>query len=134
ATIKVADRVHPSSSVLPKLWTRNDEWYNFQTNPRNDVHVLATLDEGSYSGGTMGFDPPIAWCHEYDGGRAWYTAGGHTDASYSEPLFRSHVLNGIQWAAAAISGDGEASVPANYQKVILDSNVSEPMSLTIAPD
>src|SRR5215472_4174356 len=29
ATIKVADRVDPSTSLLPKRWVRTDEWYNF---------------------------------------------------------------------------------------------------------
>ncbi len=78
---------------------RTDEWYNFHTNPRANVRVLATLDETSYSGGTMG-DHPIIWYHDYDGGRAWYTAGGHTSESYSEPLFLQHLVGGIQYAAA----------------------------------
>jgi type 1 glutamine amidotransferase len=79
---------------------RTDEWYNFRTNPgeNGDIHVLASLDEGSYSGGTMG-DHPIAWYHAYDGGRAWYTAGGHTRESYAEPLFLEHLMGGIEYAA-----------------------------------
>ena len=44
----------------------------------------------------MGADHPIAWQHEFDGGRAWYTAGGHTEESYSEPLFLGHLLGGIK--------------------------------------
>jgi hypothetical protein len=47
----------------------------------------------------MGADHPIAWSHDFQGGRAWYTAGGHTDESYSEPLFRRHLLEGIRYAA-----------------------------------
>src|SRR3954452_1693404 len=43
-------------------------------------------------------DHPIAWYHDYDGGRAWSTAGGHTSASYYEPLFRLHLLGGIRYA------------------------------------
>jgi hypothetical protein len=82
---------------------RTDEWYNFQTNPRPSVHVLATIDESSYTGGTMGADHPIAWWHDYDGGRAWYTAGGHTDESWSEPLFLAHVLSGIEYAIGSQS-------------------------------
>jgi cytochrome c len=75
-----------------------DEWYNFRANPRPLVRVLATLDETTYSPGegAMGADHPIAWSHEFQGGRAWYTAGGHTDESYSEPLFRKHLLEGIR--------------------------------------
>jgi len=134
ATIKVADQIHPSTASLPKRWVRTDEWYNFQTNPRGTVHVLATLDETTYSGGTMGFDHPIAWCHEYDGGRAWYTAGGHTPASYSEPLFQAHLLGGIEFAAGIKPADCGVTLDSNYQKVILDAAPADPMELAVAPD
>jgi cytochrome c len=100
ATVRVVAR-HPSTARLPRNWPRTDEWYNFARNPRPSVHVLATLDETSYSPGpdAMGADHPIAWWHAYRGGRAWYTAGGHTSASYTDPLFRRHLLGGIRYAA-----------------------------------
>lgn len=100
ATVRVVAR-HPSTAGLPRNWARTDEWYNFARNPRPFVHVLATLDEMSYSPGpdAMGADHPIAWKHAYRGGRAWYTAGGHTAASYADPLFRRHLLGGIRYAA-----------------------------------
>lgn len=102
ARIRVEDRDHPSTRHLPNPWNRFDEWYDFQRNPRSQgVTVLLTLDESSYPGGQMGNDHPIAWYHEYDGGRAWYTAGGHTDASFSEPAFLDHLLGGIRYAAGA---------------------------------
>jgi type 1 glutamine amidotransferase len=100
ATIQVEDFAHPSTAGLPERWERTDEWYDFRANPRGTVQVLARLDEGSYAGGSMGADHPIAWCHAYDGGRAWYTAGGHTPESYREPLFLQHLLGGIEYAAA----------------------------------
>lgn len=136
ATVEVADQAHPSSASLPKKWVRTDEWYNFQSNPRGLVHVLATLDEKTYSPGTgaMGHDHPIAWCHTFDGGRAWYTGGGHTEASYSEPLFRQHVLGGILWAAGAIPGDAGATIDSNFQKVVLDAMPINPMELAVAKD
>jgi cytochrome c len=100
AVITVTDRSDPSTLRLPRRWQRTDEWYAFATNPRGGVHVLATLDESTYSpgGATMGSDHPIAWSHVYAGGRAWYTAGGHTIEAYAEPLFLGHVLGGILWA------------------------------------
>ena len=100
-TIKVENARHPSTVGLPRRWSRIDEWYNFARNPRGAVRVLATLDERSYSPGAdaMGSDHPIAWSHAYQGGRAWYTGGGHTDESYAEPLFRRHLLGGIRYAA-----------------------------------
>jgi type 1 glutamine amidotransferase len=104
ATIDVTDRSHPSTRHLPARWTRTDEWYSFRSNPRGSVHVLATLDESTYTGGTMGTDHPIAWCHSFKGGRAWYTALGHTIESYSEPAFRRHLLGGILWAAGLAKG------------------------------
>jgi len=98
ATIHVTDRTQPSTMMLPAIWIRTDEWYNFATNPRGKVNVLMTIDEKSYKGGTMGADHPIAWYHEYDGGRAWYTALGHTSSSYYEPLFLAHLWGGIVYA------------------------------------
>jgi type 1 glutamine amidotransferase len=100
ARIRVENRDHPSTRALPDPWVRTDEWYDFQRNPRrHGVTVLLTLDESSYPGGQMGSDHPIAWYHEFDGGRAWYTAGGHTDESFSEPEFLQHLLGGIRYAA-----------------------------------
>jgi type 1 glutamine amidotransferase len=99
ATVRVVNATHPSTKPLPATWTRQDEWYNFRAAPPVAVHVLLTIDETSYSGGSMGAHHPLAWYHQYDGGRAWYTAMGHTTESYSEPLFLQHVLGGIRWAA-----------------------------------
>jgi cytochrome c len=104
ATIHIEDPAHPSTKDLPTVWQRTDEWYNFRSNPRGKVHVLATLDEATYSGGKMGADHPIAWCQAIDGGRSWYTAMGHTVESYAEPLFRLHLLGGIESAAGVAGG------------------------------
>ena len=104
ATVDIEDRDHPSTKGLPRNWQRLDEWYNFAANPRGSVHVLATLDEATYSGGMMGQDHPIVWCHNVDRGRSWYTAMGHTKQSYGEPLFRQHLLGGIESAAGNAGG------------------------------
>jgi type 1 glutamine amidotransferase len=104
AAIHIPNPDHLSTKGLPALWERTDEWYNFRSNPRGTVQVLATLDEATYSGGAMGADHPIAWCQEIDGGRSWYTAMGHTKEAYAEPLFRLHLLGGIE-SAAGIAGD-----------------------------
>lgn len=98
ATIRVLDREHIATNMLPADWPRRDEWYNFRSKPGH-VHVLANLDETTYSGGTMNNDHPIAWCHEFDGGRAFYTAGGHTEESFGEDLFLRHLAGGIYWAS-----------------------------------
>ncbi len=99
ATLHVEDTRHPSTSMLPQKWERSDEWYNFRTNPRSSTHVLITIDESSYEGGAMGKDHPVSWYHEFDGGRAWFTALGHTSESFREPLFLQHLWGGISYAA-----------------------------------
>lgn len=105
ATVRVEDHTHPSTAHLDDAWERTDEWYNYRTNPRTQARVLATLDETSYQGGTMKGDHPIAWCQTYQGGRAFYTGGGHTKESYAEPAFRTHLLGGLRYAAGQVKAD-----------------------------
>jgi type 1 glutamine amidotransferase len=101
ATVRVEDAAHPSTRALPDPWRWTDEWYDFRADPRQGVHVLLTVDESSYHGGGMGADHPIAWYHDYDGGRAWYTALGHVREAYADPAFRAHLLGGLAYAANA---------------------------------
>lgn len=97
ATLHIVNRKTIATRHLPETWSRKDEWYNFKDiNP--DIKVLITLDESTYKGGTNGANHPIAWYHNYDGGRSFYTGLGHVDASYSDPLFLKHLLGGIQYA------------------------------------
>lgn len=96
AKIDVIDKSHPSTAHLQDVWMHFDEWYNFKDlNP--NVHVLLKLDESSYKGGINGDNHPIAWYHEYDGGRVFYTGLGHTEAAYDDPQFRQHLLGAIEW-------------------------------------
>ena len=97
AKIIVKDKNNPSTKHLPAVWERKDEWYNFK-NMNPDVHVLLAIDESSYTGGKNGDNHPMALYHEYDGGRAFYTELGHTDESFSDPLYLQHLLGGIKYA------------------------------------
>lgn len=99
ATIRVADPDHPATSHLSDPWRRTDEWYDFERAPAG-VRVLLRVDEGSYTGGGMGAEHPIAWCHEFGGGRVFYTALGHTVSAYAEPELRQHLWGGITWVLA----------------------------------
>ncbi len=138
ATLNCVNQTHASTSFLDKTWLKKDEWYNFKSmNP--DVNVLLEIDETSYEGGTHEGKHPMAWYHDYDGGRAFYTGLGHTKETYQEPQFLQHLLGGIQYAI----GNG----PLNYQlahtpqvpeenrfvKEVLDFNLDEPMELDEVP-
>lgn len=97
AKLLVVNKNHPSTKHLPDTWERFDEWYNFK-NLNPDVTVLIKIDETSYTGGKNGDNHPMAWYHEYEGGKVFYTELGHTKESYSDPVYLQHLLGGIQYA------------------------------------
>lgn len=105
ATVRVENRAHPATAHLGSSWVRTDEWYNYRSNPRSSVRVLATLDESTYSGGSMGGDHPHTWCKTIGSGRSFYTGSGHTQSSYSEAGFRSMVLGGLRYASGRAKAD-----------------------------
>lgn len=90
---------HPSTGHLPAVWSHRDEWYNFRSPLPATARILLTVDESSYTGGTMGSVHPVSWTQSIGQGRSWYTALGHTPASYRDPQFRGHLLGGLEWAA-----------------------------------
>ena len=138
-TVRIEDTAHPSNAGIPVNWARTDELYNYRTNPRAQVRVLANLDESTYTGGSMGADHPITWCRAYDGGRSWYTGLGHTQASFSETHFRTHLLGGIRYAAQGTGNCTPGGTPpvGTFSQVTLAKGVAEtgePMGLTVLPN
>jgi cytochrome c len=141
-TFVVVDKKNPATSFLPERWEREDEFYSFK-NISPTLHVLMTIDEKTYQGGTNGDNHPMAWYQEFDGGRSFYTAGGHTDATFSEPLFLRHLGAGLHYVMG-----GDSPKPLDYtkaktkrlpeenrfSKVILGEKLDEPMELTVLPD
>jgi len=141
ATLHIVDKDNISTKGLPDPWIRKDEWYNFK-NLNPDVHVLISIDEKSYKGGTNGANHPMAWYHDFDGGRAWYTELGHTPESYTDPNFLKHILGGIEYAM----GDNKEldyakvktpPIPAadRFTKVqLVQGTFFEPTEMTILPN
>ncbi|CAN5327712.1 ThuA domain-containing protein [soil metagenome] len=141
-TFIVEDLTHPATSFLPEQWEREDEFYAFR-NINPDIQVLLKIDEKTYKGGTNGDNHPMAWYHEFDGGRSFYTAGGHTNESFSEPLFLKHLHAGLNYA---MGGDTPKSLDYKkvktkrmpeenrFAKVILEEKLDEPVELAVLPD
>jgi type 1 glutamine amidotransferase len=96
AVFNVVDTTNIATAHLPKVWKRFDELYNFKW-IGTDLHILITIDENSYTGGGNGEDHPMAWYHAFDGGRSFYTALGHDNKSWEDPLYLQHVLGGIKY-------------------------------------
>lgn len=138
ATLNILNNEHESTKSLNGTWVKKDEWYNFKDiNP--DVNVLIEIDETSYEGGTNGEHHPLAWYHNYDGGRAFYTEMGHTNETFEDPTFLNHLLGGIKYAIGSNTFDYSLAkterIPAEdrYKREILDFNLNEPMELDELP-
>jgi type 1 glutamine amidotransferase len=97
AIFNVVDDNHIATAHLPKTWKRWDELYNFKW-IGTDLKILITIDESSYTGGANGEHHPMAWYHEFDSGRGFYTALGHDNRSWDDPLYQQHILGAIKYA------------------------------------
>lgn len=96
----VIDTANVSTSFLPRHWDVDDECY-YTTDINPDIHVLTVHDLNTVTDpqkpDTYGTVFPSTWCHEFDGGREWYTALGHDGERYSDPVFEKFIMGGITW-------------------------------------
>lgn len=127
-------------NTLPDTWTRWDEWYNYK-HISDDIQVIYNLEESSYEGGENGANHPIAWYHEFDGGRSFYTGMGHTHESYADSLYLDHLLQGIKYAMGENSKldyskahTKRAPEGNRFTKVVLDFNLNEPTEISVLPN
>jgi type 1 glutamine amidotransferase len=104
-TLTVTDPRHPATALLGPTWTRKDEFYLFRDlHPQiqvllsGDPTALRDPKAAEAPGARLRGLAPLAWCHEFEGGRVFYTALGHEPAHYADPDFRRHLLGGIRWS------------------------------------
>lgn len=130
-----------STRHMPKPWLHKDEWYNFKADTFDkNIQFLLKVDEKTYKGGTMGAFHPISWKQEFDGGKSFYTALGHTNECYDDPNFLKHILGGLRFVTE--NADLDYSKCANplppddtrFTQTYLAENLNEPMELAVAPD
>jgi type 1 glutamine amidotransferase len=107
ADLQVLDRKFPGLDRMPDRFMWTDEWYEFGAERIKGLNYILAVDGQTFDpkaqwGEKKSADDkfrPIAWHHNYDGGRAFYTALGHIPATYSDALFLDHIYGGIYWAA-----------------------------------
>ena len=135
AKLNIEDHAHPATRHLPEQWIVTDEWHRFGSNPRKNVRVLISVDEDSYKGKQkMGGDHPFTWCHQYDGGRSFFTSLGHTEAIYANPNFQKLVQGGIVWAASDDADKEEdTEVDSDSDPVLADPALSNTALSDSAP-
>ncbi len=96
---------HGASFLYKADWTNHDRCVTGLPG----FKVLLRVDESTYTpvrelfvqrgGKAMGEDHPIAWLHENQGGRFFYTELGHDVRSLETPFGRQHIVEAIRWAA-----------------------------------
>ena len=132
----IKDKTHISTNFMPDSLEHKDEFYSFK-NFNKDVKVLFTVDEKSFKEGLMGDFHPMAWYHEFDGGRAFYSNWGHTNETFSEEIPLKHFLGGLQWAAAGPALDYskvKSALPPEENRFIrttLSEKLDEPTELAV---
>lgn len=144
ATVEIGDRQHPATKNLPLEWKRPDKWLNWKDNPSGDVHTVARVRELTYAPGKSanGWDHPVSWCRDYDGGRSFYTAMGGTAASFAETDFRDHLRGALAWTSRVSQADCKATIDSNYTAERLtqpnqpgtNDQIGEPHGLVTAKD
>ena len=153
--IQVADQNHLSTRDLPDQYGFGDEHYNFARNVRGSHHVLATIDERTYSpGNPMGQDHPLTWCKLYDGdnvndntgtpksyndGRTWVTSMGHFGASYTENggdnNLIKQIVGGVRWVAGeGKKSDCSGTVWSSFTRQVLVADANNPIGIDVAKD
>ena len=107
AELEVLDRKFPGLERMPDNFWWTDEFYEFGTERIDTLNYILSVDGETFDtyanwdekeSREMDFRP-MAWYHEYDGGRAFYTALGHVPATYHDRLFLEHIYGGLFWAA-----------------------------------
>ncbi len=105
--LEVMDPDFPATFHLPEKWIWTDEWYNFSEPTTEGLRDILKVDENSYEP-TLGFGTPItgmgnfhpiAWYHEFDGGRSFYSALGHHPELYEDERHMEFIYGGIFWTA-----------------------------------
>lgn len=131
----VTQKNHFLTQGMADEFERTDEFYSFK-NISPQINVVLKIDEKSYIGGHNGDNHPMSWYQEFNGGRSFYTAMGHTNETFSEPLFLNHLYAGIKYAAggdAPKAVDYSKSRPEEnrFSKVVLLEKLDEPVELSL---
>ncbi len=103
ASVIVEDPSHPAmKGVAGSFVVEQEEWYTYDKSPRPDVHVLAHVDEATYSPDThikMGGDHPVIWTNPHYKARNIYIFMGHHPELFQNSAFTQIFRNSILWAA-----------------------------------
>jgi type 1 glutamine amidotransferase len=103
AKVNIEDSTHPCMKGVPRSFTvKTEEWYTYNKSPRPNVHVIASVDESSYTPDSkikMG-DHPVVWSNDHYAARNIYIFMGHSPDLFDNESYKILFRNSIFWAAA----------------------------------
>ena len=103
---------------LDKSFKLHDEWYAMK-GFAEDMHVILAQDSSGMTGPMYQRPPfPSTWARYSGKGRVFFTAMGHREDVWSNPVFQQILLGGIAWAL----GNADADVAPNVGKVTPQAN------------
>jgi len=110
--MKIEKPDHQTMLSFPSpLWETKEEWFSFNRNPRNDVKVLASVDESTYNVDDNSMfkdakqrmdDHPIIWYKKVGRGFVYQSSLGHSEKMINRAEYKQHLVNTIQWLAKKV--------------------------------
>ena len=100
--VNIEDKEHPvMKNISSPFLIEKEEWYTYDATPRPNVHVIASVDESSYSPNSeikMG-DHPVVWTNTKMKARNIYIFMGHSPDLLNNASYTTLLRNAIFWAA-----------------------------------
>ncbi len=124
ATNKVIDKAFPGFADVGESFAFNEEWYALK-DFSSDIHVLTVIDAPAMKG-----DPyqrpayPTTWARAEGKGRVFYTAMGHRDDIWTNPVFQNILTGAIRWTTR----DVDAEIPPNLKTAAPNAMTNQPFA------
>ena len=137
ARSRVVDPGFPGFAYLGESFQMMEEWYSLR-DFAPDLHVLLVLETGSMRDPNAGADWPPAggyvpyqrpnypttWAKMHGKGRVFFTAIGHREDTWTNPLFHEMLFGGLAWALREV----DAAVTPNLKQVTPNAYELPPVS------
>lgn len=111
---------HPIAKDIPSEWRAVEEWYTFDSVPNENFTVIAGIDESTYSPvnnvygdvsdlrmGEGAENHPVIWSRCIGDGRTFYSALGHLETAYDNPVYQQLLENAARWVAQETGKEGQ---------------------------
>jgi type 1 glutamine amidotransferase len=118
AKVTVADPKFPGMAAVPQDLSLQEEWYSLK-DFAPDLHVLLVQETAGMQGDEYQRPAyPCAWVRLHGKGRVFYTSLGHREDVWTNPVYQSLLLGGLNWAL----GRADADVTPNLKTAAPGAN------------